>query len=404
MAPIKKNKTKSIRSRKLNNSGEGKKPRKSLLGFTWFAYWMGITIVVIVAIYVIFNFARLINVYNGLNIEDVLADAENVKLDSYDETKKTFFVFESKDENGQPEIEAVYLFAYDDETADLLVVYIPGWVYVTPSYDGLTEQLSISNLRYAGGLVSKSEDFEYALWELENSVAISADSYVWISSESKKIWEEKLAGNKLNGENGIEYIDSLFKATSLSNLMFKSDDLVAFSEGIKSNLTVLEIYKDMGIYSELIRRENANIVDVSEDQALIEEVSSDGNNRFFYNYSYVDVRINDSVDALRGREIEKEQTKCEVYNGSSISGLAAQYTRKIQNNGLKVVRADNSPLPYAETTIYVSNSERFDHSLEAIKRVLPLEPAVVVGRPEFLTTGDIVVVLGEDYKDVYDWK
>ncbi len=117
----------------------------------------------------------------------------------------------------------------------------------------------------------------------------------------------------------------------------------------------------------------------------------------------LDDRLKQLSTQILSKDIERELASVEIYNGSTIGGLATGYGRDISNNGIKVVRIDNTDRGYAETTIYLSDVESFQNTLDLIESLLPRPPKIVTNRPEFLTTGDLVVVLGQDIETSIEW-
>ncbi len=101
------------------------------------------------------------------------------------------------------------------------------------------------------------------------------------------------------------------------------------------------------------------------------------------------------------RELEKERVRVEVYNGSGLSGYASQYARKIRNSGCEVVRYDNAPKEQDETQFFVPKQEDFPRSLSVVFEIFPGTYEIVQSRPSFMTTGDIVIILGKDIPTVY---
>jgi len=86
-----------------------------------------------------------------------------------------------------------------------------------------------------------------------------------------------------------------------------------------------------------------------------------------------------------------------------MSGYASQYARKIKNSGCEVVRYDNSSALEEKTKFYVSKPENFKNSLNVILELFPGTYEIIEGRPSFMTTGDIVIILGKDIPTVYSF-
>jgi len=63
------------------------------------------------------------------------------------------------------------------------------------------------------------------------------------------------------------------------------------------------------------------------------------------------------------------------------------------------LRFDNSPSVQEVTTIYVPEPENYKNSLQLIKDVVGEGVEVKYERPLFITTGDIILVLGKDLQN-----
>jgi hypothetical protein len=366
--------------------------------------WLGIGILSFFVLYTAFNFTNLVRLSQELDVEDVLEHPSRLNLLELDGIKKSIYIFEEFDDQGQKVVTDVYLTVYDDQSSDLLVIYIPGWVYITPVNRDVSSEYTIRNLEYVGSLLEEESSYEYTIWELENVTGISVDSYVWFEPEATQTWKEELVGEDIDSFQGEVRFQRMLNGISLFNLLFRNESLPKITDSTKSNMSVFEIYSQIKAYSGLINKGGIGFVDMGLEEALEVEAVVGGDDRYHYSEGYSDSEVNKYIDAVRGREVEREQSKCEVYNGSSIPKLATQFTRRIENNGLRVIRADNSPVAYEKTTIYVSDLDRFKHTLDQVKNVLPMEPDVIEGRPKFLTTGDVVLILGEDFESAYTFK
>lgn len=405
-APVSKVKGKRKRVVKTSTS-PAKKSKQTVWPVSKVLQTTGILVLLFIVGYVLFNFASLVSTYDELMVKDPLVESNRVAfVNTPDSTiKKTLYIFEEENGNGVSYIKSAFITSFDEDEGSLLVLYIPGWVYLVPSYKGLGTAVSVGDLSYAGGLLETPLSYEYSIWEIENLTGLVIDRYVWVTPQGKQVWDE-ISGQKefaKDKENGVEYFKTSLSALSISNLTFQSDRLPILTEGIYSNMDAVDIYSDIRKYSAVFGRDDAYEIDMSTDTALEVETTSGIEDRYYYGRVYSDEEILKASDSIVSRDVEKEQTKCEIYNASSIPNTASLYGRRIGNNGLRVVRTGNSPVAYEKTTVYISNPERFDHSVDLVKRLLPADTNYIDGRPEFLTTGDIVIVLGEDIQNEFEW-
>jgi len=112
-------------------------------------------------------------------------------------------------------------------------------------------------------------------------------------------------------------------------------------------------------------------------------------------------------DLLRSLEIYEnlllEQAQIEIYNASNITGEGMRLSRWFKNLGLVVVRAENAPLMVLESCsgsmIYVVDQEKYKESLTEVVEIIDKRFGnnikMIYNRPEFVATGDIVIVLCE---------
>jgi len=92
--------------------------------------------------------------------------------------------------------------------------------------------------------------------------------------------------------------------------------------------------------------------------------------------------------------IGKEQARVEVFNSTNVGGLASFRARWMRNVGIDVIRVGDSSIAYEETTIYTKDEKTYYYTINAIERIFKENVEVRVGKPDFITTGDIVVVIG----------
>lgn len=94
-----------------------------------------------------------------------------------------------------------------------------------------------------------------------------------------------------------------------------------------------------------------------------------------------------------------ELARVEVFNGSDVGGAAYDYTVFLRNAGVDVIRRNNAPKPYEKSVVYVQDKERsYSYTIDQILRIMPEGTEVKTESAEFLATGDIIIILGEDIK------
>ena len=189
------------------------------------------------------------------------------------------------------------------------------------------------------------------------------------------------------------------------NLLKSTPQLKDSNAEIYSSLSTLGgVISRFGQIQSDILSSTPYLIDLSSSKYLSQQESLSGVGIT----SYVKVDEYDAVwrefiDNMLDRELEKEQVRVEVYNGSGMTGYAGQYARKIRNSGCEVVRYDNAPQLEEKTKFYVPKMENFKNSLDVILELFPGTYEIIEGRPSFMTTGDIVIILGKDIPTVYSF-
>jgi hypothetical protein len=299
-------------------------------------------------------------------------------------------------------IKGVWQIAYDSESVDTVAYFIPPWVY-SIDYSGVFDQyISVGDYEYAGSVLDEKRDIEYSLWQLINLTAVPSDSYIWITDEGMDSFEDIFG--EVAFKNEKEDLEVLLNKYSVVTLLFNSQKLSMLDNKVLSNLNKVDLHRRLSTIKEILRLGDVSWVDLSEDYATEEVVTETGKIVPLVNTSGVDNQLDKYMYILRNRELEKEQVKVEVFNGSEVAGAASRYARRVRNAGLKVVRYDNAPEATERTVVYVADKDRFKESVSMVQRLLSVGVQMVEGRPEFMTTGDVVIILGSDLKGEMSWE
>lgn len=94
------------------------------------------------------------------------------------------------------------------------------------------------------------------------------------------------------------------------------------------------------------------------------------------------------------KQIMIEQARVEVYNGTAMSGLARNVTRKLKNSGINVTRTEDAPVTLETTAIFVKDYSDFTYTTDIIKHDLGGLAEIKQENPPFFSAADIVVVMG----------
>jgi len=348
-------------------------------------------LVLVLLLGAVFFFIRLVRVYS-IKLDNPLKGSSRVVLNKYDDIRKVLFVIQ----NSKDSISGAYMVVTNNRSHRSMVFHIPSDVYIDDYTGKLDTIISIGDLGYTGNLVEKSKWHEYIIWQVQSALALRLDSYVFINEEGFKMLSSSKDGLGGNPESQFKRLLEVF---SYKEALINYSQCEAFyQEGLLSNMNIPEIQafaREISQYDEA-SEENMIFVDIGEPKYLADDTLEAGKLVKKIKLNEIDSVTKDNLDIIRTKDIVKEQVKVEVYNGSGISKVAGLYSRMIFNSGCQVLRYGNAPDVVPETVIYISDPELYDHSLKIVQGMFIISPEVIVGRPDFMTTGDIVVVLGED--------
>ena len=376
--------------------------------------WFWLVFSLLLAIYTIY----LAVLITGVEKEDPLSENGSssylLSSTSFDSLDKTLWIFESGDES-DARIDSAFLIAKNEEKGILLNIFIPGWLYFDSSEENIGSSISVSNFRYAGDFLEEGRGIEYAIWQFEQMLGTKVNQYIWIESEEQTLYSE-IFGSYTETQEDFGYdneksiftqnalfLDSFLKRFSIFDIVINPVKISNFGEGIISSIGFADILKTFFETKNDLNRNEKYILDLGTGEYISEELSDTGGVVYFFDSSVYDTSFRSYLSEMIDRELEKEQVRVEVYNGSGISGVAGQIARKIENSGCDVVRYENSPDTAEETVLYIPKEEGYENSIEVVKEVIGSSVEIINERPNFMTTGDIVVVLGEDIEKMYSF-
>ena len=193
----------------------------------------------------------------------------------------------------------------------------------------------------------------------------------------------------INGKMNI--LEMLIKAQNLSELDGK----------IYSNIPFFDIKLEIESATKGHKKFVREVLNLGDSKFHSKSSLVTGEEISVLNTLEFDTQFRAYLEKVVDRELENERVRIEVYNGSEITGVASSLGRKIVNTCCDVVRYGNAPDLLEKTKVYLTDSEKFSKAFDVVKDILPVEFEVVEGRPEFMTTGDIVIILGGDIKRMY---
>ncbi|MBI2356582.1 LytR C-terminal domain-containing protein [Candidatus Dojkabacteria bacterium] len=373
---------------------------------------------VITFILIILSLFYLWTLYRGVVGPQLSCTVCDTKLDilkKKEDIESTLYIIKSPVDN---RLAGAWLVISNSNLAKTLVIYVPPGVFVGDPNELFRSYIQVSDLEYAGVVINPERAVEYVVWQLESMTGFTVENYIWVD-ESSLIKLNELFGD-ISEYSHSEYSNVYSNPTSISNpsLMVTSFiDKFMFTKiatnptlwadtyrSLDTNLSSVNLISHIYTMKGRFKAMEVEMIDLSQEEVILTTKDLNEKEISVINYSAYDRIIEENFNIVRSRSVEKEQAKVEVYNGSGISGLASRYARKVQNFGIKVVRYDNAPQEYERTTIYVSNRDKFGNSFESVQDLICRSCDIIEGRPDFITTGDIIVILGRDKEEELRWK
>jgi len=344
---------KNVKKRKNFLSSKPLKILFFIVGFSILGYWFFIAYTTV----------------RDIKIVDVVGDdSEIVEFANSQGVHRTLIIYEQPNSTEEKNL---FLLAviYNADTSEALMYHYPKDLYINDYL--ANKHISVENLTYAGESYMYNEKYAYVIRQIEEQMAINFDSYILFGSEIGK----NFVSADDNWGRSKEDVLQIFSKLSFVNLMPKYYKVHFFEEYFHSNMSFLEMYAYFQNIRGIIVSDNYQYFNLKDEDFVRDTVLGNDANVEVLNLFAVD-------ESLR-----------EVYNGSEIAGHARVAARKIHNAGCRVIRYENASKPYEQTEIYVSDKEKFVAGLEVVNEVVK-DAVIIEGRPEFLTTGDIVVILG----------
>lgn len=333
------------------------------------------------------------------------------------DTKKTLVVIESS-QGTDEKIASAYLFLYNKNKGESMVIYVPGWLYFAGLEENFGNSISVSSFKYAGDFLQEGRGVEYAIWQISQMLGIKFDNYVWFTSKGIQNYEN-IYGDFSNVQDKFKDDYKVNEGDSLNEDFFKLQVMAANYSAMKNIFRISrlsgfnnEIYSNMNFTGVLnfLTSLNGKIegtetygIDLSYSRYSTEDLSTSGGQIRYMNTTEFDTAYRSLISKIIDRNLEKERVRIEVYNGSGVAGAAKQFGRKIENAGCDVIRYENAPKTIEKTVVYIPNKANFSNSLKIVSEVLSGSYTLVEGRPEFMSTGDIVIVLGQDIQQMYSF-
>jgi len=377
-----------MKRRKIKENKKNVKKREGRLG--------KIILLLLLSFVILYLSYFLITIFS-IETKDIIGESNSynhILSSEMNKLDKTLIILE-KGKGGDRKITDVYVYLSNSDKRTELLIYIPSSLYYAGLEEKFGNEIPVSSFRYAGDFLENGRGIEYAIWQINQLLGFKSEEYIYFSGEA-------LEGLGLDfSSSSRENINSLNKKLGFIELIKNTKEISKLDGTIYSNLGFADIklrlqntVKTQDKYS----REELNLGDsfFLNKGSLVtgEEIN-------VLNTTAFDQKFRSFLENITDRELENERVRVEVYNGSELTGVAASLGRKIVNTCCDVVRYGNAPDLSDKTKIYISDLEKYPNSYKAVSEVFSYKYELIEGRPDFMTTGDIVIILGNDIKDMY---
>ena len=280
----------------------------------------------------------------------------------------TLFVFEQ-----EGRIVNMEVVTYSKDQKRILRIELPTSVYVTEED---IDSFPLSSVKSVGEFFSHDLGRRYTVEYMGDLLGLKFDNYVWLVDGSTKT---------------DEFLSNLSIWSILLDFGYNKE----LKGNLYSNLPILNLIRETNFLNQVLTNYEYESMDILE--CCIEQVvvSGDRKEARFQKREF-DQEFSKFISQLVSKEVERERVNVEIYNASNITGLASEYARKVRHTGSRILRFDNSPNIYERTVIFVPEPEGYSNSLALIRDLVGYDVEVRYERPSFITTGDIVLILGTD--------
>lgn len=295
-------------------------------------------------------------------------EVTDIELSNNPAIVNTLFVFE---QDGKINSMEVVIYSKDQQKA--LRIKIPTEIYV--SEEGV-DNYPISSMNSVGEFLQYNSGKEYTVQYMSDLLALKFDNYIWLTNSNSDT-------------------DSFLSNLSIWSILFNFKYNQELKGNLYSNLPILNLIKEVNFINQTFSDFQYESIDILD--CCVESVIVSNERKYLeFDIAEFDNQFGIYVEELVSTEVEKERVNVEVYNASNVSGLASEYARKIRHTGCRILRFDNAPQIYEKTTIYIPEPEQYKNSLSLVRDIVGEDVEIRYERPIFITTGDIVLVLGTD--------
>ncbi|MBN2100290.1 LytR C-terminal domain-containing protein [Candidatus Dojkabacteria bacterium] len=356
---------------------------------------------------VVYWFYHRVSDLNDLEFSQTLEDSYDFDYEPLGYNKNevfTLLILVDLEDDGRTKVDDFVVIQIDSNSQEAFVFsFHPDIYFYLYEYSGSYESVEISRVRdlpVVGDLHDPPRPVSYTYHQLQEFLAIRFNGYILIKGDLSKDFNrfgnaEALgdtlksdmsyeAWAKENNEYWINFINTLSIFGALAN----KDKIPE----LESNLEVTDLYGFVRGFKDISLSDVESVYLKTED--LTEVIDERGDQVTFLSETKLDEALGNHV---RDIEMEREQARVEVFNGSGVGGLGARYKRWLEHLGADVIRVGNASGDWDRSVIYVTKSGEFDYTMDRIQSLWEKDVEIREGRPDFVTTGDIIVILGADF-------
>lgn len=372
-----------------NNSSNTTNKRSGSSFNRLFSYLIKVIVVLVILVIPVY----LLYVYFNLStvqIEDPLANTETLVEKDEDLLRQIVIMTDENDSK----VVGIYIFIFNQVSGESLTYYIPQWVYSDDYSNSFEQPVSVENLLYMASTINPENTYQFVINQISSVVGMIFDSYVFLPTDKAS---EITSQCKYDSSQGVQYIDDCLDGVGNPFNDINPEKLNIFISSLHTNLDYKQLMQLKNRIST-IDFVGGNVFDLSGDNYVTQSTLPSDQSVVVSKLvvGSIDNILAENIEIVSSKSLQKELVKVEVYNGSGMPKYAVKYSRYINNMGCNVVRYGNADKEYDQTTIYIVDPVRFENSLTVVNAILGKDVVIINERPSFLTTGDIIIVLGKN--------
>ena len=268
--------------------------------------------------------------------------------------------------------------------------------------------------------------------EVEKVMAINIDGYVYVTKDGIDDYANIIGSIKISSPSEVEDDDLPGFVINKGDNYLMGDRLVDFVsldqngdndrlqrqlsavQSLANNIKTFKLFFYQTKFSKLINSEVRSSLNMFDIAKLFYKIKFQ-NYKFQVGYTNADnaIRVKNELDErwytvfntldkdiqkiFINEKVKREQAKVDIFNATNTSGLARNRSRRLENQGLRIVLVGNTNQKYEKTTVYLNSQNDYSNTLEEIYNTLDSNEIEILNEKyEGRSVGDIVIVLGNN--------